>query len=331
MSDPGRLRLSSASSHIMLLQDKRALFAKLNLIAASKSADSMPDPGREVSEKALRRAVTKIAETSATSAQKDSTPKPRTAPTATARIEQDSSPQPAAVIHVVNTPATTTKNNTKRYAHLAEVVATQGVSTRQKRKAEPDIIAQTPAITKQAAARKKRPRKNPPFKPVIPQAQRIFLKQNFYFFPNRDTHAARKFRIAKAKEYGATWIQDFDDTVTHVVVDKGMNFSEVLRFLKMDRLPDHVAVVNEDYPAICISNRSLLDPVQDQFRVRGYERNDHGGVGGEMGGSKERRDGVENGLVLKPPAGRVAVGREQQESSAEKGRNGRVLSRRTGR
>lgn len=105
----------------------------------------------------------------------------------------------------------------------------------------------------------------------VPAEHQIFKGLNFYFFPNTDTHPARKMRITKALEFGATWKKDFDETVTHAIVDKTIDYSLLTKFLKKDRLPSNVVVVSENYPAECISFRTLLDPLQLQFKVKGYE------------------------------------------------------------
>ena len=311
--------MAGSSTRKEELQNKRALFTKLSLIAKPNSLDLRPDPSREASEKAFKRRVLTPATRPTHSPAKVT--KTRSSITAsTPRIEPGPSSR-TAVIQVANTPATTPSNVETAAAATTTVnrtAPTRGSNARKRSAEVPEIIAQTPIVTKQP---RKRQRKNPPFKPVIPQAQQIFRGQHLYFFPNLATHAARKLRIAKAQEYGATWIQDFNDSVTHVVVDKGMNFSEILRFLKLDGLPAEVAVVSEDYPAICIANRSLLDPEQDQFRVRGHTRGE-GVVGGEKakGKGKQREEPEMTGLVPRPPGKDVAV--REQESSAEKGKAG---------
>ncbi|KAI7067936.1 hypothetical protein KC352_g42873, partial [Hortaea werneckii] len=76
-------------------------------------------------------------------------------------------------------------------------------------------------------------------------------------------------RIIKAIEFGATWQKDWNQSVTHVVVDKAIDYNLLLRFLKLDRLPEHVVLVSENYPASCVSYRAILDARQGQFRVKG--------------------------------------------------------------
>ncbi|KAI6816482.1 DNA polymerase beta-like protein [Hortaea werneckii] len=103
----------------------------------------------------------------------------------------------------------------------------------------------------------------------VPDAQQIFKGLHFYFFPNDDKNHARAMRIIKAIEFGATWQKDWNQSVTHVVVDKAIDYNLLLRFLKLDRLPEHVVLVSENYPASCVSYRAILDARQGQFRVKG--------------------------------------------------------------
>ncbi|KAI7554311.1 hypothetical protein D0864_07249 [Hortaea werneckii] len=103
----------------------------------------------------------------------------------------------------------------------------------------------------------------------VPDAQQIFKGLHFYFFPNDDKNHARAMRIIKAIEFGATWQKDWNQSVTHVLVDKAIDYNLLLRFLKLDRLPEHVVLVSENYPASCVSYRAILDARQSQFRVKG--------------------------------------------------------------
>ncbi|KAI7240316.1 DNA polymerase beta-like protein [Hortaea werneckii] len=103
----------------------------------------------------------------------------------------------------------------------------------------------------------------------VPDAQQIFKGLHFYFFPNDDKNHARAMRIIKAIEFGATWQKDWNESITHVVVDRAIDYSLLLRFLKIDRLPEHVVLVSENYPASCVSYRAILDARQSQFRVKG--------------------------------------------------------------
>lgn len=76
-------------------------------------------------------------------------------------------------------------------------------------------------------------------------------------------------RIEKAIQYGASWIKDWSDGITHVVTDTNASYQHLLAFLKRSSLPDHIILVNERYPADCISFRSLLEPTLAIYRVHG--------------------------------------------------------------
>lgn len=53
------------------------------------------------------------------------------------------------------------------------------------------------------------------------------------FIPNDDVGPARKLRIKKALERGAKWIKEWDSEITHVIVDKSLSYSDILKFLKV--------------------------------------------------------------------------------------------------
>ncbi|KAK4508590.1 hypothetical protein PRZ48_002329 [Zasmidium cellare] len=106
---------------------------------------------------------------------------------------------------------------------------------------------------------------------LVPAEQQLFDGLHFYFFPNDDRHPARKLRIAKATQFGAVWDKTWNSDITHVVMDKGMNYQQLIKFLKMDHLPESVIVVSEDYVAQSITYRVLLDPKQARFAVKGLE------------------------------------------------------------
>ncbi|TKA77469.1 hypothetical protein B0A49_02352 [Cryomyces minteri] len=106
---------------------------------------------------------------------------------------------------------------------------------------------------------------------LAPKARQVFKGLAFYFFPNNDVHPARRMRITKALEYGALWIKEWASGVTHVIVDRSLTYNHVTGFLKLAALPPDVIVVDECYPAECISFRMLLDPKQTQYQVCGYK------------------------------------------------------------
>ena len=57
------------------------------------------------------------------------------------------------------------------------------------------------------------------------------------FLPNNDIAPARRFRILKAQERGALWVKEWQADVTHVIVDNTLNYSDVLKYLKLSAMP----------------------------------------------------------------------------------------------
>lgn len=106
----------------------------------------------------------------------------------------------------------------------------------------------------------------------VNEEPKLFTGLHFYFFPNNDAHPARRMRIAKSVEHGATWVKTWDhDAITHVILDNSMTLSQLLKFLKLETLPSSVTIVSESYPAECISYRTLLDPTSPAFTVNGFQ------------------------------------------------------------
>ncbi|KAJ5160352.1 uncharacterized protein N7482_007356 [Penicillium canariense] len=104
---------------------------------------------------------------------------------------------------------------------------------------------------------------------LVPETQRILKELVFYFFPNNDASPSRRLRIQRAREYGAHWTIDWTENVTHVIVDKGLRYQDLIKYLKLESLPGNVALVNESYPSECIRFRSVLSPFQARFLVDG--------------------------------------------------------------
>ncbi|KAL4893959.1 hypothetical protein BDV59DRAFT_192742 [Aspergillus ambiguus] len=100
----------------------------------------------------------------------------------------------------------------------------------------------------------------------------VFCKISFLrcvFFPNNDVSPLRRLRIQRAQEYGALWQKSWGDNVTHVIVDKGLTFQDVLKHLNLETFPTNIALLDESYPSECICFRSLLSTAQSRFRVCG--------------------------------------------------------------
>lgn len=47
----------------------------------------------------------------------------------------------------------------------------------------------------------------------------------------------RRLRIQRAQEHGAFWARSWDHNVTHVIVDKGLVYDDILRHLKLNAFP----------------------------------------------------------------------------------------------
>ena len=60
---------------------------------------------------------------------------------------------------------------------------------------------------------------------------------NLDFLPNSAICRARCSRIRRAQEYGATWIQEWRDSITHVIVDMRLTYADVLKYLKFTSWP----------------------------------------------------------------------------------------------
>lgn len=70
------------------------------------------------------------------------------------------------------------------------------------------------------------------------------------FVPNNDTSIPRKLRIRKAMEWGALWVREWRDGVTHVIVDKALCYDDVLKALKISSLPVRILILGlSDCPA----------------------------------------------------------------------------------
>ncbi|KAI4106514.1 MAG: hypothetical protein LQ339_002974 [Xanthoria mediterranea] len=104
---------------------------------------------------------------------------------------------------------------------------------------------------------------------VLPEAQQIFRGLRFYFLPDDDVAPARKLRIAKVLERGAMWIKEWTEDITHIIVDRNLTYADLLKYLKRSSIPANMAVVNEHYPAECIQYRTLVNPDQILYHVRG--------------------------------------------------------------
>lgn len=70
---------------------------------------------------------------------------------------------------------------------------------------------------------------------VIPQSEQIFLDKIFYYIPDDDIAALRRLRINKARTYGATWTKQWTPSITHIIVDSGLTFRQIAKWLEEQR------------------------------------------------------------------------------------------------
>lgn len=153
----------------------------------------------------------------------------------------------------------------------------------------------------------------------MPKDQQTFNGLHFYFFPNNEKNPARFMRISKAIAFGATWHRDWTPSVTHVIVDKTMDYAMLLKFLKKEALPEGIICVNESWPSECIAYRALLDHSRPQFRVSGApspaETINRPATDVPTGASASS----ETSLKLKPPGKDVSTRHPETQPSDDNG------------
>ncbi|MCJ1400162.1 hypothetical protein MMC11_003366 [Xylographa trunciseda] len=126
--------------------------------------------------------------------------------------------------------------------------------------------------TKPAAPKNLKKRKRGQSLELLPESQQIFRGKSFYFLPNNDIAPARRFRILKAQERGALWIKEWQASVTHVIVDSTLSYSDVLSYLKLSTIPPGIILVNEHYPPDCMMYKFLVNPAQQRYRLEGQQQ-----------------------------------------------------------
>lgn len=66
-------------------------------------------------------------------------------------------------------------------------------------------------------------------------------------------------------EWGAVWIREFKDGISHIIVDKGLQYRDVLSFLKIQSLPVSLlapmkTVIAELYRRMLFSSTKFIRP-----------------------------------------------------------------------
>lgn len=71
-----------------------------------------------------------------------------------------------------------------------------------------------------------------------PEDKQIFRGKVVYMYPNDDISMARRHRIHKLIQLGATWVNTWGTDITHIVVDEGeYTYSQLLRHFNIAGLP----------------------------------------------------------------------------------------------
>ncbi|KAF5595843.1 DNA polymerase IV [Fusarium subglutinans] len=115
-------------------------------------------------------------------------------------------------------------------------------------------------------AMKKRKREN--IVKLKPESEQIFKGLTFYYVPDDDVAPARRFRITKAREFGATWVRT-PRIATHIVVEKHIQYKDIESVLKNTNRNLPPKIVNEEYPIDCIQFKALLQCSQKKYRLTG--------------------------------------------------------------
>ncbi|KAF5673984.1 DNA polymerase IV [Fusarium circinatum] len=101
-----------------------------------------------------------------------------------------------------------------------------------------------------------------------PESEQIFKGLTFHYVPDDDVAPARRFRITKAREFGATWVRT-PRIATHIVVEKHIQYKDIESVLKNTNRNLPPKVVNEEYPIDCIQFKALLQCSQKKYRLTG--------------------------------------------------------------
>ncbi|KAL6869308.1 hypothetical protein ACO1O0_000632 [Amphichorda felina] len=143
-----------------------------------------------------------------------------------------------------------------------------------------------------AGGSKRRKRDSSPVK--RPEEEQIFRGLAFFYVPDNDIAPARRIRISKAREYGATWTR-MVSAATHIVVDRSIRYKDLQSTLARVEKSNPPKMVNEDYPIDCIQFRAVLDHNQKKYQVVGHPAVD------DHPGTLQSSESSERSLPLKPP------------------------------
>lgn len=122
------------------------------------------------------------------------------------------------------------------------------------------------------ATANKRKRKEAPLK-MAPEERQVFKGLSFFYIPPDDINPTRKLRITKAREHGATWVKEWNggESISHVIVDSNLSNGDILKWLKLEKMPSELILVNEQWPMDSIKYRFLVNPKQMMYEVKGHD------------------------------------------------------------
>ncbi|KAF4455025.1 DNA polymerase IV [Fusarium austroafricanum] len=101
-----------------------------------------------------------------------------------------------------------------------------------------------------------------------PENEQVFKELTFYYVPDDDIAPARRLRITKAREFGATWVRT-PRYASHIIVEKHIQYKDLEGVLKNTNKNNPPKVVNEEYPIDCIQFKALLDSSQKKYQLIG--------------------------------------------------------------
>lgn len=105
--------------------------------------------------------------------------------------------------------------------------------------------------------------------PPVPADRQLFAKLGFYFVPNYASPYVRALRIDFAIAHGATWVREWNESITHILVEPGLPFQEVAKALPGKSLPKGIPILSDEWVSECYMWKTLLDVRQRRFLVKG--------------------------------------------------------------
>ncbi|KAI1490664.1 hypothetical protein F5X96DRAFT_522384 [Biscogniauxia mediterranea] len=183
-------------------------------------------------------------------------------------------------------------------------------SLKSKAQLSPDPLSEPPSKRKRGGALQ-----------MVPEAQRIFKGLSFYYIPPNDVNPARKMKITRAREHGATWVKDITDA-THIIVDKGLNYADIKHILDSDPTWSQKILVNERFPADCLHRHILFNPDQGVYRVRDLSENTKSRTATECSASRDSDNSlkikeIRHSALRRKSRALVETQEESQQGTAE--------------